>query len=625
MRWFHTENWVVRLERFSYCSVWLTVILLGALAILYWPYLGLLLLIVLAFKWFQHSRRTDSVTFGSARWADHKTLQSAGCLLQTTGLVLGRMIIQPRVSVFSALWALFCYSSARAHEAVNMVKAFYGGRQDPIVRVPDSGPPHLAVYGASGSGKSWCYAIPTAAENPHSMVIIDPKAEIYRQTARYRAGKLGHEIVVIDPFGIAAPVGKRAKLNPLSLYRSDPATIMDNSRRLANALIVRPKDEKDPFWNSGAQVTLQTVLAFLMAKARPEEATLNRLRDLTTNPKLLRELLEYLEQSDDCNGLLRRLAGTMRWYQGQTEASIYSVANTHLEFLDSIPLMETLSATTFDPKKLIDGRMTIYLCLPVDRMYELLRLQRILLTSLINLMFHSGESRERRVHFLLDEAASLGEIDALYNALVFGRSYGMRLTFFYQSAGQVQQCFPESKATDFRATTASVYCGVNDFATAQEVSQWIGSTTVESQSWQSSTNSGGSMSQGIQEQSHGTNWGSSESYTRTEVGRALIQPEEILQLPKSAAIALLPNVPPILVEKQPFYQRRRTTTAGWRLMESLGRVTMAMTLFLAGITIIDGIRMGDMGASIRLTIRAVQSVLNLREELQAKQRNSNST
>lgn len=603
MSWFRLETWTISMERWSYASIWLMLGLLLVQATVYWPFYGLLIAFVLVVKAIQGMAGNGSVTFGSARWADYFDLKNAGCLWGQSGFVLGRMALRPRISFTSALWAVFFSSAVRVHEAVALAKWFFGRTYHPLVRVPDPGPPHIAIYSPSGGGKTTAYAVPTALHDPSSMVVLDPKGDIYKLTAKHRQRVHGHKIVVIDPYGIAAPEEKRSKFNPLSLYRGEPKTIVDESRRLANALVVRPKGEKEPFWNNAAQVVLQMIIAFLIAVARPEEANLNRLRDLIANPKVLRELLEFLEGCDACGGLLQRLAGMVRWYQGQTESSIYAVANTHLEFLDSLPIMETLSETTFDPKELANGRMTIYLCLPVDRIHELRGLQRIMITSLIHVLFQAGESRTRRVRFLLDEAVSLGEIEALYSALVFGRSFGMRLTFFFQSMSQIEQCFPESKAADFRATTASVFSGITEYGTAKEVSQWIGQTTVHSQSWQSSSNSGGSMTRGGQEHSSGTNWGTSESYTTTEVGRALIQPEEVLQLPKWAAIALLPGLPPIYVEKQPYYERSREPSTLWRIGESVGRLAGAVFFWMVGATILFGLAIGNMERAIALSLR----------------------
>lgn len=72
-----------------------------------------------------------------------------------------------------------------------------------------------------------------------------------------------------------------------------------------------------------------------------------------------------------------------------------------------------LCETTFDPSVLINGKATIYVVLPIDRLKEMAALQRVILSTLINLVFAAGEDPNRRVHLLLDESASLGPMDSL--------------------------------------------------------------------------------------------------------------------------------------------------------------------------------------------------------------------
>lgn len=572
MQFFSWMRPVDQIERASHTVTWLAIAALTLFAFLQWPIVAIVLIVVAVLRtdtW----QKTSGHTFGSARWADAQDLKKAGCL-QSGGVRLGRMLSGTEASLFQIFCALL-YSPWRTREALEVLNSRSSRPPVPTIYLPDPGPPHLAVFSPPGGGKTTCFAVTNLLQDRASAVVLDAKGDLTKLTAAYRRKHFGHQTVVIDPFGIAVNPEDADQFNPLTLYRGNPITLVDDCRRLANALVIRSKDEREPFFSSAAQVVLQTILGFLLAAAKPEDATLNRLRDIVANPKVMRELLEYLENSEACEGILKRLAGNVRWYQGQTEASVYAVANTHVEFLDSQPIAKTLSRTSFDPQQLIDGKMTIYLCLPVDRIQELRGLQRIMLTSLINLIFQAGESRERRIRFYLDEAVSLGEIDALYNAMVYGRSFGMRLMFFYQSTSQVQQCFPESKAADFQASVASVFCGINDYRTAQDLSQWIGQTTVESQSYQNNVNWGSTWNQSYHDHSQGGNYGGGTSMTYAQVGRALIQPEEVLQLPSSMAIALLPGKRPILFEKTPYYQASaRPPSTFWRLCRSMVRATI---------------------------------------------------
>lgn len=522
------------------------------------PGLGIFLILLFAWKR-NHQPLRLSTAHGSARWAGFIDLKQAG-LLTDSGLILGRFSGASPPSVRQTLYALYLWPVRASSAALDVVRQLLGAKVDAVVRLTDRGIPHLAAFAASGQGKSTCFVIPNLLNDSTPAFVLDPKGELFQQTAEYRAEAFGHEIVRIDAFNIAPSERFPAHgFNPFSLSDASSPLAVDDARRLANALVVPNPNANEQFWDKSAQIVIQAVILFLFAKARGAEATLNSLRDILCSPTALKQAIRVMQDAPEFQGILARMAGQLRSLQGKTRASTLAVVNTHLDFLDSLPVAATLAATTFNARKLLDGKMTIYLCLPIDRIQEFRGLQRVILTSLINMIFQAGESRDRRIRFYLDEAATLSEIEPLYSALVFGRSFGIRLFFLFQSISQVELCFPKSKADDFRATVASIYGGTNDFKTAQEISQWIGQTAAHSYSSQTSRNWGGSTTAGSHDQSHGTSYGYSTSQTVNETARALIRPEEVLQLSTDEALVLLPHVRPLRVLKMPYYMKRRRT------------------------------------------------------------------
>lgn len=573
-----TEAVIARMKEL--CRWLLVLFMLAAIGITF-PVCGFV--IVIGLMW-QMTRRpaASRETHGSARWASMCDLLYAGCLFAASGVTAGRAFGSKPSRGLASVRPLLTYPLKQSAEAVVMATGTPADNTPLKLHIPDRFP-HVAVFGSSGSGKSTCYAIPQLLDCSDNMIVLDAKGELARITAQHRAKAFLHQIVVIDPFDVATGCGfEKSRINPLDLFRQDPTRIVDEARRLASALVVTTGEEKDPFWPQASTLLITSVLAFLAAEAKPEDANLNTMRDLLTSPKMMDQMLAHMENSSACGGLLRRLSGQCQQLSGQTKASVYSVANSHIDFLDSLPLAETLLESTFDVRGLIEGRQTVYLCLPVDRISELPGLQRLLLTTFINQVFAAGEDPNRRVRFLLDEAATLGSMDSLYNAVQFGRSFGLRLMYLFQSTSQVERVFPESEKDSFFATVATVHCGINDYASAKDVSEWIGQTTVVGRTDQTGSNWGQSSTTGAHDQSQGTNWGGSDSTSYAEVGRALIQPEEILQLPKESAIVLLPNVRPILAQKTPYFSRTKNKI-GTRVARSLTSLAaVACTLALTG-------------------------------------------
>lgn len=577
-------------------------------AIIVFPVLAVLVAVAIVYR---RSRQTADSGFshGTARFADINDLIRADCLFHKGGLLMGfatRLEPLKRLTEFRYLlsWPL------RRSGELSALMSLKTPRPVPMrVTLPDH-IPHAAIYGASGSGKSTCYSAPMLQHCGDSMVVLDPKGELARNFSEHRKRHWKQPVYIIDPFNVTGL--ESHQLNPLDWVRGNESMIVDEARRMANAIVVRGENETEPFFNDAATALITGTLGFLMSEhVKAEEANLNRLRDLISNPEFFNQMLKIMEQSDACGGLLRRLVGEIGQHEGKTRASIFGVANSHLSFLDSLAIVACLDKSTFDPNELVCQTATVFLCLPVDRIKEMASFQRVILSTIINLVFAAGEDSKRRVRLLLDEAATLGPMDSLYNSVQFGRSFGLRLTFLFQSISQTERCFPGSQSQDFKATVAGIHCGCGDLESAKEVSEWMGEFTTCTRSASQGASWGGSLSQGTTDQTHGQNWGGNDSSSFNESARSLLKPEEILQMSKHLAIALIPNVPPILLEKVPYFAKpksslirqfaRRTrngfiVTASVALLVTIGWVASVGTsdpLVAQALVIISRIQHGD--------------------------------
>jgi type IV secretion system protein VirD4 len=173
------------------------------------------------------------------------------------------------------------------------------------------------------------------------------------------------------------------------------------------------------------------------------------------------------------------------------------------------------------------------------------------------------------VTFVLDEAASLGRMDALDDAVDKYRGYGVRLQFYYQSVSQLRKCFPDGQEQTLLSNVSQVFFGVNDLPTAEYVSNRLGESTIVVDSGGTSTGtsrqtSGKGESSNTRSTNENSNW--------SQMGRRLLKPDEVLCMPQRIAITFTPKVPPIwstlvryyeesLVETQPSY-REQMQSAG---------------------------------------------------------------
>ena len=186
------------------------------------------------------------------------------------------------------------------------------------------------------------------------------------------------------------------------------------------------------------------------------------------------------------------------------------------------------------------------------------------------------------VTFVLDEAASLGRMDALDDAVDKYRGYGVRLQFYYQSVSQLRKCFPEGQEQTLLSNVSQVFFGTNDLPTAEYVSNRLGESTIV-------VSSGGTGS-GISRQMSGKGESSNtrsnnENSNWSQMGRKLLKPDEVLGLSERIAITFTPGVPPIWTTLVRYYEESlvgkqagfvdRFRAAAWMVVKSAALFGMA--------------------------------------------------
>ena len=210
----------------SFCRLLLilSVLLLACWVVLVLRWVGVVLLVALLV---QQSRKQSSqlTAYGTARWADESDL------VASKGLLLGRLSVQKKS--FSKIFD-------RRVKSLVACLSFWGERTNPLVRI---NPVHTAIFAPTGAGKGVSFVIPHLLTCRESTVIVDPKGENALMTALVRE-KSGQKLVLLDPFQMV--IEKPDSLNPLDFIRADSPLALDDCRDLANALVIRTGQEREP-------------------------------------------------------------------------------------------------------------------------------------------------------------------------------------------------------------------------------------------------------------------------------------------------------------------------------------------------------------------------------------------
>lgn len=424
-------------------------------------------------------------------------------------------------------------------------------RSQPLVRLPQA--IHTAVFSPSGGGKGTSLVIPFLQTCPESCVVIDFKGENAHLTAELRERRFGHRVVLLDPYRVVT--NSPDTINPIDAIRRDDDLALDRCNDLAKALVVRREDERDPHWNDSAEAWIAAMIALTIEQGEAGTTrSLQTVRDIVTNVDYLTMGVQAMRESTHWEGMLRRRGGQLRQYLDKELNSTLTTLSRHMQFLDTPAIAESTHRSSFDAAELRVGKLTVYLILPPDHMRAQAGLLRIWVNTLLRAVIEGGLQENNKVHMILDEAASLGRLEAIDDAIDKYRGYGVRCQFYYQSMAQLRKCFPEGQEATLLSNTTQIYFGVNDVATAEQVSNRLGEKTIILDSGGTSygSNRSDTMNASLPSSSSGSTRGSNSNWS--QVARKLRKPEEVINLHPRTAITLTPGMRPILTTLVRYYE-----------------------------------------------------------------------
>lgn len=496
---------------------------------------------VVALVFYRQRWHGSGTAFGTASWMGDQALRAAG-MLAGRGLVLGR--------------------------------TFKGA----LIRLPNYC--HVLLCGGTGSGKGVSIIIPNLLTYIRgSIVCFDTKGDLYATTAKRRAAK-GQRIIRLAPFN-----GGEGAFNPLDTIPSDSPGLVDSARAMAEALVVRQGTESDPHWNDKSVQVICAVLVLVLLRFKGEDRNLNSVQEIVSDPDMLKAAVKMLQEIGGIPARLGNQLKTLFDGSGLTKegAGVLSTATRHLSFLDSDLVATAVASSTFRPADLKKPGLTLFLQIPPEQLEAQKGLLRCWVSTLVRVLGAVGSESNGETLFLLDEASALGSLPALEEALVRGRSAGVRLLLAYQSDSQVTAAFKGKPTLLYDNCSTQIYLGAaSSYESAERLSKSIGDWTQvvesygqnESYSWQSASQEGGQASRG-------------SSLNYSEAGRALLRPEEILTLDNDCMIVLQRGMPPILAERVKWFADpefnsavpKRQTPSLWNRM-SVGFCVWAVSVLV---------------------------------------------
>ena len=393
------------------------------------------------------------------------------------------------------------------------------------------------VIGGSGAGKTRFFCKPNLMQCcRNSYFVLDPKGEIVRDVGELLSQK-GYEVRVLDLISM-----EKSHCYNHFVYLQSDNDIQRLVTNLFKATTPKGSQSNDPFWDTSASMLLSALVYYLHYEAPEDEQNFAMVMEMLragaieneedSRPTPLDYLFADLEMDRPDHIALKYY----RSYHAGSAKTLKSIQITlaarlekfNLESLASLTCTDELDLATMGEKK-----VALFAIIP-DNDSSFNFLVSILYTQLFQQLFYSadhihGGALPVPVHFLMDEFANVSLPDDFDKILSVMRSRGVSVSIILQNLAQLKALFEKQWESIVGNCDEFLYLGGNEQSTHKYVSELLGKSTIDTNTYGKSSGRSGNYS---------TNYQIS--------GRELLTPDEVRMLDNQYAILFIRGERPVL-------------------------------------------------------------------------------
>ena len=350
----------------------------------------------------------------------------------------------------------------------------------------DDGENHSLIIGASGSGKTATILDPQVkilGKAGESMVITDPKGEIYEHNANMLRDK-GYNVVIVnfrDP-------EQGSAWNPLTLpYQYYKMGKEDKAMELLEDLatnILVDANNNDPFWQKSAADYFTGLALGLFEDAKSEkEVNLNSINAMSTFGEDRCGASKYDKEYFKIKGELSSAyisASATVMAPADTKGGITSTFRQKIRIFSSRPkLAEMLSYTDFDVRKIGSEKTAIFLKVH-DEKTTYHALATIFVKQVYECLIDEAQKTDNlklkvRTNFILDEFANMPALKDVESMITASRSRNIRFSFGIQNFSQLNKVYGKEVAETIKGNCGNMfYLITTEYAALEEISKLLG-------------------------------------------------------------------------------------------------------------------------------------------------------
>lgn len=444
--------------------------------------------------------KKDSSVHGDAHWADRKEVGKAG-MEKSRGLLMGQHPYKK---------GKFLITDIHDYQ-------------------------HTLLFAPTGSGKGVGFAIPNCVFWEESLICHDIKLENFEVSAGWREKHLKQKVYCWVPADVN---GTSHCYNPMEWISDKPGQMVDDVQKLANILL--PKQE---FWTNEARTLLVGIILYLIADPEKPKTFGEVVRTIRSDDfsYLCAVALDTLGDKIHPIGYMNLAAFLQK--ADKERSGVVSTLNSGLELWGNPIIDATTAKSDFNFTKMKEIPTTVFIGLTPDNIQRLKPLMCMVYQQATAFMSQHMPTKEEKVGvlFLMDEFPTVGKLEQFLAGIAYFRGYHVKLFLIVQDTQQLKGTYEDTGMNSFLSnSTYRITFAANNVDTAKLISELIGNQTVESQS-------------GSRNKWFDIN-GNPGSISISQTQRALLMPQEVINLPRDEEIILIEANPPIKTKKIFWYK-----------------------------------------------------------------------
>lgn len=395
---------------------------------------------------------------------------------------------------------------------------------------------NVVIVGSTGSMKTTKYFYPNLLDITlkGSIIVIDPKGELYRDTSYFQSEVCHRRVLRFAPL----EPNCSEQYNLLEQCEDTTEVCQLASNLLMNGSLSLElstgKKANGVEWLQMSESLLAASMLYCRQLKEPYNTIENSLKLIVNTPANVLDLILSTCESEDVRtqyNIFRTVTAA-----NNTSASIKVTLASNMKLFTDNKLNLSTSNTTFTAEQLRKEPTILYISYPERKSNYLSPFIAPFITQLIDRLTDTFNYKSQPVTMLLDEFANVGMINNFQNHVSVSRSRKISYTVCLQSLSQLNQIYGRDNANTIlnNLKTKIILGGLSDSGSLEYFEDLAGKTVINS------------MNENIDKDGN-----ISKSYS-TQV-RNVINKDEIRRLAEYEALIIMSNRQPVLDRQTPYF------------------------------------------------------------------------